>query len=97
MVTKAELLRKIQEHSARLVEFDVEQLLLFGSTARDDATPSSDIDLLVEFRGKPTFRNFMGLKEFLEETIGQKVDLVTRGALRESLLRKIELEALRVA
>lgn len=96
-MTKAEVLRKIQEHSGRLIEFDVEQLLLFGSTARNEATPSSDIDLLVEFRGKPTFRNFMGLKEFLEETIGQKVDLVTRGALRESLLRKIELEALRVA
>jgi predicted nucleotidyltransferase len=77
--------------------FGVRSLSLFGSVARDEATDTSDIDLLVDFRGPTTFLGFMGLKLFLEDTLGVRVDLVTRKALKPLLKSRIEAEAVRVA
>jgi predicted nucleotidyltransferase len=65
--------------------------------ARGEATPASDVDLLVEFDGRPTFARFMDLKALLEDALGVRVDLVTRPALREQLRPQIEAEARRVA
>ena len=76
--------------------FRVRSLRLFGSTARDDARSASDIDLLVEFDGPADFDGFMGLKGYLEDALGAKVDLVTDKALRAPLRPRIEREAIRV-
>ncbi|TAJ43238.1 nucleotidyltransferase family protein, partial [Methanofollis fontis] len=56
-------LRRLQERSAWIREhFGVQRIGIFGSVARGENTPTSDIDILVEFsRGKATFRNFMAL------------------------------------
>ena len=78
-------------------EFDVAELYVFGSVARGDAGPVSDIDILVDFRTPPTFARFMDLKFLLEDLLDVKVDLVTRKALRQSMRRAIEAEAKRVA
>jgi hypothetical protein len=51
----------------------------------------------VDFVGNATFDGFMGLKFFLEDTLGVKVDLVTRAALKPRLRVRIEAEARRVA
>ena len=72
------------------VRFGVRDLSVFGSVARDEATAASDIDLLVDFEGPATFDGFMGLKLFLEDTLGVKVDLVTRAALKPRLKSRIE-------
>ncbi|TAJ43203.1 nucleotidyltransferase family protein, partial [Methanofollis fontis] len=55
--------RRLQERSAWTGEhFGVQRIGIFGSVARGENTPTSDIDILVEFsRGKATFRNFMAL------------------------------------
>jgi uncharacterized protein len=60
--------------------FGVRSLSLFGSTARDEAGAGSDVDLLVEFDGAPTFDGFMDVKLHLEEALGCRVDLATRKA-----------------
>jgi len=78
-------------------EFGVAALYVFGSVARGDARPDSDIDVLVEFAGPPTFAQFMDLKALLEDTLGAHVDLVTRAAVRAQLRPRIEAEARRVA
>lgn len=78
-------------------DFGVAALYVFGSVARGEATPESDVDLLVEFDGRPTFARFMDLKALLEDALGVRVDLVTRPALREQLRPRIEAEARRVA
>ncbi len=44
---------------------------------RDEARDDSDLDLLVDFEVGPTFDSFLGLKFFLEDHLGRKVDLVT--------------------
>jgi hypothetical protein len=77
--------------------FGVRDLAIFGSVARGEARESSDLDLLVDFTGRATFDAFMGLKLFLEETMGVQVDLVTRAALKPRLKPRIEAESRRVA
>lgn len=78
-------------------EFGVHRIALFGSTARGEAHASSDLDLLVEFAGDPTFHGFMGLKLFLEDQLGRRVDLVTPDALKPRLRPIVEREAVHVA
>jgi predicted nucleotidyltransferase len=77
--------------------FGVRDLAVFGSVARGEATATSDLDVLVDFDGPATFDGFMGLKFFLEDTLGVKVDLVTRAALKARLRERVESEARRVA
>jgi hypothetical protein len=77
--------------------FGVESLALFGSVARDEAGSSSDVDVLVGFRGTPDFDRFMDLKLFLEEHLGARVDLVTTSALRPRLRAGVEVDAINVA
>ena len=61
----------------------MKSLALFGSVARDEATDSSDVDVLVDFGAPPTFDQYMGLKIFLEDLLQCQVDVVTMGALKE--------------
>lgn len=80
-----------------LQRFRVKSLDLFGSLARDEGHPGSDVDLLVEFDGAATFDQFMDLKFFLEELLSRRVDLVTRAALKPRMRPIVEREAVRVA
>ncbi|MFZ9736728.1 MAG: nucleotidyltransferase family protein [Prochlorotrichaceae cyanobacterium] len=76
--------------------FGVERLALFGSTARDEAQPDSDIDILVEFSGKADSKRYFGLLFYLEDQLGYPLDLVTDKALRPELRPFIEQEAIYV-
>lgn len=77
--------------------FGVKDLMLFGSAARDEVRPESDVDVLVDFERQPDFDRFMDLKFFLEDILKTKVDLVTREALKPRMRPIIEKEAIRVA
>jgi predicted nucleotidyltransferase len=74
-----------------------EGLRVFGSVARGAAEPASDLDLLVDFPGSPSFEQFMDLKLALEDLLNVRVDLVTRKGLRAELRDRIEREALPLA
>jgi predicted nucleotidyltransferase len=94
---KKETLKLLQAHKAKLAEeFGVIRLALFGSTVRDTATPNSDVDILVEFDGPATSARYFGVQFYLEDLLGQPVDLVTEKALRPELRPFIEREALHV-
>jgi predicted nucleotidyltransferase len=71
-----------------------EGLRVFGSVARGVAEADSDLDLLVDFPGSPSFEQFMDLKLALEDLLNVRVDLVTRKGLRAELRDRIEQEAL---
>jgi hypothetical protein len=64
---------------------------------RPRSTESSDIDLLVDSSGSPSFARFMDLEFCLEDLLDARVDLVTRAALRPCMRDDIEAEARRVA
>jgi len=77
--------------------YGVEQMGLFGSYARQSAHEGSDVDLLVEFEpGKKTLRNFFGVKRYLEESLGTKVDLGMESALKPVVRESIKDEILYV-
>ncbi|MFZ3044943.1 MAG: nucleotidyltransferase family protein [Desulfatirhabdiaceae bacterium] len=80
--TKEYIFQRIKEEQKKLAFFGVKNIGLFGSFVRGSQTPSSDIDILVEFiPEKHTFDNFMEVAFFLEELLGRKVELVTTEAL----------------
>ncbi len=91
-------MEKLAPHLDTLRErFGVEALYLFGSVARGDAGPESDVDFLVRFLRPPGFLGYMGLKLFLEDLLGTRVDLAMDTALRPEVRPWIEKEALKVA
>ncbi|MGB5612189.1 MAG: nucleotidyltransferase family protein [Sedimenticolaceae bacterium] len=76
--------------------FGVTRLALFGSTARDEAGPDSDVDIVVGFDGPATSARYFGVQFFLEDALGCAVDLVTEKAVRSELRPYIEKEAVNV-
>jgi predicted nucleotidyltransferase len=69
--------------------FGVRDLAIFGSVARNEARPDSDLDLLVEFADRPSFDNYMGLRLYLQELFGVRIDLATAGALRKEIRPRV--------
>jgi uncharacterized protein len=60
-------------------KYHVKELELFGSAARGDAQPTSDLDFFVRFQDRGwrgSFKRYMGLKLDLEDLLGRSVDLV---------------------
>jgi predicted nucleotidyltransferase len=96
-MNRKDALRVLTERSAEIRRrFSVKDLAIFGSTARDEARPESDLDMLVTFEGPSEFDRFMDLKFYLEDMLGVQVDLVTKRALRPELRPQIEQEAIHV-
>ena len=82
----------------RIAEFcrqnQIRRLALFGSVLRDDFTPSSDVDVLVEFEpGTRVGLRFFTLEEELSELLGRKVDLNTPGFLSKYFRDEVIAEA----
>ncbi len=95
---RAQALAILSRHRGDLErQFGVASLALFGSVARDEAGPDSDVDVLVEFRETPGLSEYMRLKWWLEERLGRRVDLVMKGALKDWARPVVEAEAIRVA
>ncbi len=76
--------------------FKVKSIHVFGSVVRGEETPLSDLDILVEFYEPVGFLHFLRLENFLEESLGVKVDLVSRKALKPHIGRHVLKEAVSV-
>ncbi len=75
-MTKKEILDYLKNHKKEFAKrYGISRIGLFGSYGREENMPKSDIDIYVEFRQK-SFDNLAGLWVCLEESFGQKVDLV---------------------
>lgn len=94
MLSKSEIFRRIEENSERLRSLGVRGLGLFGSHARGDARPDSDLDFLVEFERKD-FDSYMDTKLMLEDLFGTSVDLVLAEGIKPRLRAAILSEVLR--
>jgi len=70
-------------------EFKIRQMGIFGSYAREEQTPNSDLDILVDFDVIPGLE-FVDLADLLEEIVGEKVDLVSKGAIRPDRWKYVE-------
>ena len=83
-LTKETVLTEIEKSAGVIKSFGVRRIGVFGSVVRDSATEGSDLDVLVEFSEK-TLDNYFGLKFFLEDLFGRKVDLVIAEAVKPRL------------
>jgi hypothetical protein len=75
---------------------DIYMVGLFGSTARGEATKSSDVDLLVRLSKPKSLLSLVKLERNLSEALGRKVDLVTEAAISPYLKDRVfeELEVI---
>lgn len=82
VATKAEVLKILSDFAETIRKLGVVQIGLFGSFVRNQQTPESDLDVLVDFaEGQATFDNYMDLCFLLEDETGRKVDVVTTRSL----------------
>lgn len=95
---RAEALALLTAHRKEMARrFGVCSLALFGSVARDEARPDSDVDVLVEFDGPTTFDGHMGLLVYLEDLLGRRVDVVTKKGLKPLARPSVERDLVHVA
>ena len=84
----------LQAHAERLRELGVVSVSLFGSTARDEATDESDIDVAVRVtpgpRGSPHLERMAHLRAVLTELLGRPVDVVEEPTSRPRIQQEIE-------
>ena len=78
------ILKTLESHSGDLKKFGICRIGLFGSHARGDNTPISDLDFIVEFTEK-TFDAYMDSKEYLETLFNRPVDLVMADSIKPRL------------
>ena len=94
MCTRQQCIDRLRESSHYICEnFGVRSLCIFGSVARGDNGPDSDVDVCVDMPARMSL--VLGLKAFLEELFGSPVDLIRRHRnLRPFLLSRIEKDAI---
>jgi hypothetical protein len=91
-----EVLNALKHNKVLVEQYGIESLYLFGSTARDEARPDSDVDLLVEFNRPIGLFEFIELQQRLEYLLGCKVDLGTKRSLKQQIKAEVLQEAILV-
>lgn len=87
------IIEKIKSIKPDLVErYHLSQIAIFGSYARCDQTPESDLDILVSFSDPPDLFGLASLNIFLENELGIKVDLVPDINLKPKIAQNIYAE-----
>jgi uncharacterized protein len=94
----ARMLRVLRRHEGELRARGLTRLAVFGSAARGDLGPKSDVDLLIEVDAASRFGlfAFLNLKEHLSALLGRPVDLAFPDALRPWLREAVLREAIEV-
>lgn len=92
-----EAITVLRQHEAELRRLGVLHLYLFGSTARGEAGPESDVDLFFDHeRGRLSLFDLMEVQEQATRILGRKADITTRDSLHRMLRSGIEASALQV-
>jgi len=93
---KSTVIQKLEEVAPGICEqFGVQRIGVFGSYARGDQKPGSDVDILVELGdGFSTLKNFVGLADHLEQIFHLKVDLLTVEGVDPYIRSHVESEVI---
>lgn len=85
MLQKNEILQKLQNISPILKEkYNLDQIGLFGSYVRNEATEESVIDLLISFN-KQVGWELVDIKDYLKDVFGKEINIVTPSGLKKEL------------
>jgi hypothetical protein len=97
-MTRDEVLAKLKSAEGELRALGVGELYLYGSVARDEADADSDVDLFADpAPDRPLgFREYMRVREMLEDILGTDVDFTTRRSLHPLITKRAERDAVRV-
>jgi len=96
-MTRSEAIVRLRAHEAELKLLGIDSLYLFGSTARDEATAESDVDLFFDHPpGSLGIYQLMDLKEAANRILGGRADIMSRRSLHPRLKAAIEQRAVRV-
>ena len=95
---RADVIDELARHQSAIKAFGVDALYLFGSHARDEGRPDSDVDVFIDRADgqKFGFLELTNLEFYLTDLLRQKVDVMTRTALHPELKTKIEASAIKV-
>lgn len=90
-----QVIATLRRHEAELRRAGVVRLSVFGSTARGDRRPDSDVDLLATFDSarRISLLQVAGIEARLADLLGLDVDLVEEGALKPRVRQSVEAEA----
>jgi predicted nucleotidyltransferase len=96
-VNRDEILAQLRAHEQELRALGVQEIALFGSVARGDDTPQSDVDMLVSItpEAELSLLGMVRIERRLRELAGRDVDLVEREMLRASVMQDIAQETVR--
>ena len=90
-------IRLLKAHEAELRRLGVQHLYLFGSTARGEARPDSDVDLFFDHEyGALSLFDVMEIQEATARILGRETDAITRDSLHPVLRGRIEASAVPV-
>jgi predicted nucleotidyltransferase len=90
MDTFKEIKTKLEDQKEELFKkYPIKSLAIFGSYARNEQKPTSDLDLMVEFHSR-VGSEFIELADELEEIFGIKVDLVSKKGIKERYFERIK-------
>jgi len=76
----------LKKHGAKKIE-------IFGSYARGEAKPESDLDVIVEFEERKSLLELVGIEQELEDNLGIKIDLLTEASISPYLIERIKKES----
>ncbi len=96
-MNREQVIATLRAHQQELQQAGLVRLSLFGSTARGDRRPDSDIDLLAAFdeTRRLSLLDVAGIEIRLSELLGQTVELVEEGMLKLRVQKSVEAEAVR--
>lgn len=93
-LTRESALHTLEKNSGQLKQLGVEKIALFGTVARDEATPQSDVDVLVELADAfLTLEGYMSLCFYLEDLFGRRVDVTTFRSIKPHMRDRVLADA----
>jgi predicted nucleotidyltransferase len=95
---RSDAIEQLKRQADAIRALGATSLYLFGSVARDEAGPASDLDLFIDYDPTSRFNAFdlIGIKLLLEDELHLPVDVTTRDSLHPMLKDRIENSALQV-
>jgi predicted nucleotidyltransferase len=93
---RADALRTLKDHETELRRLGVRHAALFGSLARDDAGPGSDVDILLDIdpAARITVFDYAGIVEYVQALFPGRVDVANRESLKPHVRPSAERDAI---